>query len=178
MGHERDEGRGVQADNAIAVEERAKVALANLRCEGFNDLLFVQAEQALASAHDEARAPVESLGRLTGEQARIEKRVLEGAMVAEAGRQLFGRDEKNRVWAVGRIDIGVGPWPRLGIVFSGGYPEACPGVFVFGAGGSPLKLPLGIEEAWDPRGGCRHLLQEVVSFLRRRAVLGQDGRSL
>ena len=130
-------GQQVRGDSGITAEDRLRVALANLRSAGFSDDVFLQLEDALTSGHEAVGTPRESFGRLTLDAARSEKQVLAAALVPEAGRGLFGRDNEDRFWAVGRIDIGAGPWPRLGILFPADYPETCPLVFVFATSGAP-----------------------------------------
>lgn len=166
----------MRGDRGITAEDRLRVALANLRNAGFSDDVFLQLECALTPAHEAVGTPRESFGRLTLDAARSEKQVLAAALVPEAGRGLFGRDNEDRFWAVGRIDIGAGPWPRLGILFPADYPETCPLVFVFATSGGAVRLPLDLEATWDPRGGCRLVLQQAVAFLRSLVAQPRLGR--
>lgn len=166
----------MSAERGVSTEERLRVALANLRAAGFTDEPFRRLEEALAVPDEESALSRETFGRLSPEATRRERQALQAVLVPEVGRALFGRDDEGRFWAVGRVDVGAGPWPKLGIVFPEDYPDACPLVVVFATSGAPVPLPLGLDETWVPQGGCQRVLRAAVAFLQARLAQARLGR--
>jgi len=165
----------VNVETAVSAGERLRVALANLRRAEFADQTYRQLEEAMASPRDAVAGPRDTLGRLGRDATEREKDALREGLEPEAGRDLFSWDTQGRFWAVGRIDVGAGARPKLGVRFPANYPETCPDVFVFAGNGGAVRLPLDLERSWEPGGGCRLVLRRASEFLRSLVARARQG---